>query len=200
MAKFDLNREMEEFWLQDVVPAINQLFEMRCTFMSMSTHFLENKAMIENRYGLTPTIELFGVFPKDMVVKANMFSPFSCYLEESHPRLVIILPELKRYFSNINSHGNGDAWLAAQIGFIHETDHIALGLVCQKDSIVSEDKKIEVERCVWARTSEKCLMPLVRSYQQKLPYGLMLAEAAWWDCGRDEKSQKWENFISSIYA
>ncbi len=193
-------QEMQTFWIDQVNPIIGSLFSVGCTFTKLALHFQENDAMIYNRYSLHPFIDLFEDFPADFVIQDHAFNPFGCILHDSQPKIGIVLPELKRYFDNALSHDKGiDKRVLVMIPFLHETDHLGLGLVVEKNAVLDHSERIRMESLAWARTCEKCLVPLVKLYEQKLPYGVKLFYDAWEKFKGDSQSKKWKDFIASQY-
>ncbi len=183
--------------VKSIVESLNQgSYWLADVQQSYRNSFNESRA----RYGSHLNITVFTEFhPHDQNAK------FGCYVDNKAPNLVIFLPAVELRFKEIQANRlfNFEAVFETMIAvdFIHEMDHLALGIVPEKGQV---KPKVEVmfcgEQTVWARTCEKTICPFVEKYGMELHPGHQAIYSAWVNGGRSASSAEWTNYIAVTYA
>jgi hypothetical protein len=83
------------------------------------------------------------------------------------------------------------------IGFIHELDHLATGLVGSKEDLV---KLIDHETKVWALTCEYGIRPMVEVHGVTIGSSDAEYYEDWLKSGRDAESSFWKMSIRRVYS
>lgn len=191
---------MQKFWETKVLPVIISLDEESCPFPKVREAFRENARLIQERYHCDPEIYWFDEFFSKVI--NGKISPMACWIDENQPIIEVSIPanmlsfEDKRKtagFKNFQEVFDVDLL----IGFMHELDHIALGLVGESESLLD---MINGESIVWARTCENTIRLFVEEHHAKLTRFCHQRYDAWVMHGRNSENLEWRYFIATLHS
>lgn len=120
-----------------------------------------------------------------------------CQVKEDLLEITFSLPALLSFLVALgnNPRRNELFEFCIIISYMHELDHLALGLTGG-----NEEKLLEEEILTWAKTCEGTLRILAEDCPEALPTGEAKKYMAWVKSGRNPQSPIWTDFIRAIYA
>ncbi|MBX4198289.1 hypothetical protein KW782_03075 [Candidatus Parcubacteria bacterium] len=188
--------ELLEFWEAQVSPHITALINSSCRFPELQAHFNQNNELITARYNTSLRVFVRPPLSKD---HSDGF-PMGCRLEDGKPTIAIfphaLLSGLRKLIARKPTTAQKIFESEIHIGFLHETDHLALGLVGADDRY----PRIKQEQLAWAETCEQTIRPLLVTHRREVSESTLIFYKAWIACGRKPKSNQWRDFISSKYG
>lgn len=200
MAEYVPNSQMLRFWNEKINPVISSFVNKRHKFPALQDHYNNNITAISSRYpGGKWAITMHDKETPDMIGK-NQSAPFGCRKVEDCPIVSIYVPTLKLIYQDLKTLG-GNTNLVFEnevaVGFLHELDHLALGMIGSRDS--THESMILAECQVWARTCDRVVSRFVERDWLLSPSTLSFYKA-WVDSGKRLDSPHWIEFIRQMYG
>lgn len=191
-------QEMEQMWVNKVRPALGELFLGQCQIVEVKAHFQQNCLSIMALYGQN-TEAILNYSPGPVGIYA-----FGCGIVNGSPKLQIFMPVIQKCISRVVELKQDNTEAVTQmiksfvwIGFLHETDHLALKIV---DSNPTLEQIVNGEAKVWGRTCSKIIYPLVQTHKWELHPAWLPYYQNWVKCGMNAENSQWKNFIASLYG
>jgi|GEM_PF-4265666 hypothetical protein len=165
-------------------------------FSELQQQYDRNVLRIKERYG--------AGYRFDVVNQYSPLSPFittACGMKEAVPYVQVFMPSLMELYKVFKRTGGTDEQFQTSfvIDFLHELDHIALGLLPRDGETAPWVKRVDNERLTWAETCEYTLRPLLEIHRLKIEVRHFDAYTAWLKCARNPDSEVWRAFITGVY-
>ncbi len=200
MSEYIPNPEMIKFWQQECIRIFDAITSHKYWLAMIQFRYDWAMKEIAKRYGIGPKFTLSDLESKDSGGE-GMTLPAACRIDDGIPTLVFFVPCLKGIFLEAQRrfpHNFRKAFEStAVIGFLHELDHLALGLVDPEQ--VSLDKIVAYESIAWGETCERTVRLFCEVYRYPISHSDSLYYGKWIECGRNSDSQRWKDFILSLY-
>ncbi len=193
MATINPPQALEAFWKSHIDPSVSALCNGTYNLPEIQKRFLDNRNQIFQRYSMDKLVL------EVMTLQGGDQSPLRCTLEGG-PKTVFLVYALINQFDRLRISNPVvacemfDNTLVAS--FLHETDHLALGLLGSGDLAT----RLKNEQYAWAATCEYTLRPMIEVYHKSLIPGFTQTYKLWVEYGRDVESKKWRRYIASLYA
>jgi hypothetical protein len=200
MPDFVPNRALKEFWDREVAPIMRSLATNSYGLPEIQARHFELLQTIADRYHHELSVSILDKRCANRV-DSKYCLPFGCRALEGIPEVAIFVPVVKEIFLEIRKKSPAGFRRKFEttlvIGFLHELDHLALGLTCNDPSF---DAMLEVERVVWSWTCERTINVFAETYKRELCHSDRLYYDNWLRCGRNADSPCWRSFIANLYG
>jgi len=197
----DIDPEMKVFWDTELANIIQRLDGNVHRLPGIQERFNLLISRANNRYMRPIDLRIVCAELKIEAGEGRRIA-FGCSVTNGQPSVTIVVPEMKRTFDELRQEDPGLFRRMFEnfviVSFLHELDHLALGIVGGAD--ISVAQIIECERMVWAETCETTLRLFTETYKEILYVGDRLYYAAWIRGGRNAESQTWRDFIAKMYG
>lgn len=185
------------FWREAGEPVEKVVFAQQHKVQEINDRIVVLLGGIWNRYSNNLSVVRSTSFATNSV---NILAGSSVL--KGKPTIVIFIPAILRVYGELKMSKNS-LW-AEQFAnglvllFIHEMDHLALGVVDSDAGQESHASFVEREVVAWAHTCAYSITPLIKEGIPITPSD-MLFYRGWTKCGSTVTNLCWQEFVADLY-